>query len=605
MGDTGFNLYTNPRLTDFVNNFKKWYNTSVIGPNGSQVGGEYKYYHFVQSPDAIRLMDIGRIPFQDLNPKFFQTINSLNSNGNTSTYNTPLGWKMQLGEMCAELKNADATNTNNKVVPGLSYQIVQLPIQIPSTTSFSPGTSAGVITFQDLGIGETTGSKYSFFDYINKNTTNWVNLFSQVYEIGYLPPTPSPASAPSPAPSPASSATQPQLLIQKSINPITDITYAAVSSLAEKDLGLDSKFIGIEWYGYFKAPHIGNYSFSLDIGNSDYGLFWIGNKAVCEYVSTNADIISNSSKFTQTILDSGYIPIRLQYFACKTTQNPRKFAIKITDNDSAVDLKTSECLFTIDNGKYFPRFVYSAFTSSNLDFFQNGKFNCYSFGGLNTTNYNEFYSYMKNNKRDIFAGVYNAENRLGASIQDYGTLLNGVNYTEAKSPTDPTPNKLSVYRIYTDSRMGKNYQIDVGNSKNGQYTMRELAPNLVQQNNEYTAFPDYYPPLDFTKPIQKDVTACAADCSNNPNCNFYYSYSSAEGNPYCAIGTKYAKPVFNQIPGDNQTNGSLFLRENKLSKPSVAECIAKTTGSDYSKIINTTAYDTSNPYYNYTISDYN
>ena len=32
------------------------------------------------------------------------------------------------------------------------------------------------------------------------------------------------------------------------------------------------------------------------------------------------------------------------------------------------------------------------------------------------------------------------------------------------------------------------------------------------------------------------------------------------------------------------------------------ECISKTTGVDYSKIVNTTAYDTSNPYYQYSIS---
>jgi hypothetical protein len=225
------------------------------------------------------------------------------------------------------------------------------------------------------------------------------------------------------------------------------------------------------------------------------------------------------------------------------------------------------------------------------------------FGGLNTKNYNEFYTYMKRNKRDIFAGAYDSETRLGASIQDYGTLLNGINYTESKSPTDSTPNKLSIYRVYADFRMGKNYQVDVGNVNNGQYTLREISNNLVTRNNEYTAFPDYYPQIDFTKAVSKDVNACAKDCNDDPDCNFYYSYSSADGNPYCAIGGKYAKPVFNQIPGDDgKKNGALYLRENKLSKPTVNECISKETGIDYSKIINTTAYDTSNPYFNYTVS---
>ena len=597
MADYGFNLYTNPRLDDFVKNFQAWFQdaNNPIGPNNPGTGGNYKYYYFVPSPDAIHLIDIGRVPFQDLNATFLAPINSTNAQGNSAAYNTPLGWKMQLGEMYTDLKSTDLQLIQSKsIVPGLSYQIIQLPIQVPPATSFStPGVAVipAINTFSDLGIGETMGSKYTFLDYINKNTTNWINLFSQVYERSVLP---SPSASPSATPN----------IIQRSSQPVTNITYDAVSSSIgiDKKGALESQFVGIEWYGYFKAPHLGNYTFSLDIGSSDYALFWLGNKAVCEYVSTNADITNKNVPFKQTILDAGYIPIRVQYFASKTSSNPRKLALKITDNDSNAVVDNAASLFTIDNGNFFPRFIYSAFTSSNLDYFQNGKFMCYSFGGPNANNYNEFYSYMKNNKRDIFAGVYNAETRLGASIQDYGTLLNGVNYTEAKSPGDPTPNKFSIYRVYADLRMGKSYQIDVGNSKKGQYTMRELSNNIITRNNEYTAFPDYFPPVDFTASTSKDVMACAADCNNDPECNFYYSYSSSDGNPYCAIGSKYAKPVFNQIPGDNQTDGALYLRENKLSKPTVSECISKQTGTDYSKIVNTTAYDTSNPYYNYTVS---
>jgi len=591
MDDYGFNLYTYPRLEDFVKNFQAWFQNpnNPISPNNSGIGGNYKYYYFVPSPDAIHLIDFGRVPFTEVSPEFFNPIRSTNTSGNTADVNTPLGWKMQLGETFSNLKLADMEIVKSKsVVSGLSCTIINLPIQVPASTSFSPAGSNSLITFNDLGIGETSGSKMTFLEYIGDKNINWINLFSQTYERGVFSSTRLPTAD----------------IIQEGINN-KDITYASISKnvVINKQGALKDQFVAVEWYGYFKAPNLGNYSFSIDVGTTDYGMFWLGNKALCEYVGSNADLTNPSMVFKQTILDPGFIPIRLQYFASKTNANSRKFSLKIMNSETNKVIDNASCLFTIDNGKFFPRFIYSAFTSSVLDDFKTGKFRCYSFGGLDAKNYNEFYSYMKRNKLDVFSGTYNTENRLGAKIQEYGTLLNGINYTDGKSPSDPIPNKLSVYRVYADLRMGKNYQIDVGNAKDGQYTMREIKNNIIARNNEYTAFPDYYPPPDFTAASPKDLNACAAECNNNPDCNFYYSYSSAEGNPYCAIGGKYAKPVFNQIAGDDgKKDGSLYLRENKLSKPTVSECISKTTGIDYSKIVNTTAYDTSNPYFNYTIS---
>lgn len=591
MEDYGFNLYTYPRLDDFVKNFQAWFQNpnNPISPNNSGIGGNYKYYYFVPSPDAIHLIDFGRVPFTDVSPAFFNPIRSTNTSGNTADVNTPLGWKMQLGETFSNLKLADMEIIKSKsVVSGLLCTIINLPIKAPASASFSPAGSNSLITFNDIGIGETSGSKTTFLEYIGDKNINWIDLFSQNYERGVFSSTPLPTVD----------------IIQEPINN-KDVNYESISKnvVINKQGSLKDQFIAVEWYGYFKAPNLGNYSFSIDVGTTDYGMFWLGNKAVCEYVGSNADLTNPSMVFKQTILDPGFIPIRLQYFASKTNVNGRRFSLKITNNDTNKVLDNTSCLFTIDNGNFFPRFIYSAFTSSVLDDFKTGKFRCYSFGGLNAKNYNEFYSYMKRNKIDVFSGAYNTENRLGAKIQEYGTLLNGINYTDGKSPSDPIPNKLSVYRVYADLRMGKNYQIDVGNAKDGQYTMREIKNNIIERNNEYTAFPDYYPPPDFTTASPKDLNACAAECNNNPDCNFYYSYSSAEGNPYCAIGGKYAKPVFNQIAGDDgKKDGSLYLRENKLSKPTVSECISKTTGVDYSKIVNTTAYDTSNPYFNYTIS---
>lgn len=573
------NLFTHLRLDEFVKNFKDWYNcpNNPINPDSDFVGNNYDYMSFIPSPDAIHLVDIGRIPLDDVSNNFIPT-SSTNSVGNTVNTNTPLGWKTQLGTIYSDIKQLEYQKIKNgeyRIKPGLYGQIINLPIKDVSN-----------VTFSDLGINQK-----NFLNYVDASGSSWVNLFPQSYESSNYNGT--------------------------SYNgTFSSLNYDDLKQTSTIDkTWLDTSFIGIEYFGYFKPSSVGNYSFSMDAG-TDFCLMWLGNKAVCEYVTSNADIVTSNSPFKQTFLEDSYMPIRIQYFASKqrldaktVNVNQRKFSITVTnmDTNEVID-DNSTCFSTISNvdgSIYFPKFIYCAFASSTISDFQQGKFICYSFGGPDV-NYDDFFSYMKSNKKSIFGGVNDAIITDGISVSEYGTLPNGINYTDAYNARTVYPSKLSIYRIYSDIRMGRSFQINKKTS-GGKYVMREVSNNILTLTEQYTEFPDYYPSNDLVNALKptpiKKQSECLNKCNTEgTNCSYYYTYG-VSGEQFCVTGTKYSTPLFNQIAGPNQTNGSLFLRGYKTAKPTIKECIAGKVGDkNFSSVTNTIDYTASNPYYNYTIA---
>lgn len=609
------NLYTHLRLDDFVNNFKQWFNcpTNPLNLDNNIIGDDYDYMSFIPSPDAVYLIDIGRIPLVDL--PLFQKINTTTSTSNSATVNTPLGWKMQLGLQYADSKKTDLSKIGSDIYPiqsGLYAQVVKIPgIDVTSnivqgnTPGNSPGNTPGSnninLTFSQFKI-----SQDNILKNVDVSGSSWIDSFTQPYE--------------SKTPNPYSKICkfidyQKDFLSYSSPGSIpSSVNNMGISNGKNIDLNwLNTSFVGIEYFGYFKPDSVGNYSFNLDAG-VDFCLMWLGNKAICEYVATNADIVSSNIPFSQTFLEDSYTPIRIQYFASKQkideitkNQNVRQFSVTVTNNDKNIIVDNSRCFYTINN--YFPKFIYCAFTSSTVTDFQNGAFNCYSFGGSNDADYKTFFSYMKSNKRNIFTGVNDAVVSDGMSISEYGTLPNGINYTDNYNASTTVPSKLSIYRIYSDIRMGRKFQV---NKKpvNGKYLLKEVSNNILSFTDKYTQFPNYYPANDIINGLpsipetseSKCIDKCNADASN---CSYFYTYG-ASGNQMCVLGTKYSSPypTFNQIPGPNQTNGSLFLKGYKTAKPTIKECISGKLGNNFSfsSVTNTIDYTASNPYYNYTIS---
>lgn len=599
------NLFTHLRLDDFVTNFKNWYNSpdNPINPESSYSGNDYDYVSFIPSPDAIYLIDIGRIPLDNTISNFFKLIMSQATTGNTVSVNTPLGWKMQLGKKCSDIKKKENQNINDgtyRVTSGLFGQAITLKLSNNGNSMMSPSPSVATsakspLTFNDLGI-----SQQNFLDYIDLKESSWINAFSQSYE--------------------KKTSSNVYSSIFKNIDYDEDFgkvnSTPGVGNSKIKD-SLEKSFIGIEYFGYFKPDTIGNYSFSIDAGQ-DFCLMWLGNKAVCEYVVSNADIKSSNMEFKQTVLEDSYIPIRLQYFASKqrddgskVNQNKRTFSIIIKNNDNNKIMVNSECFKTIKtkDNIYFPKFIYSAFASAKIDEFKQGKFVCYSFGynGESESDYNAIFSYMKENKRDIFKGKYDNIVTDGLSISEYGTLPNGINFTDAFNASTTVPSKLSVYRIHSDIRMGRSFQVNK-TKENGRYSMSEISKDLLSlTNDQYTEFPNYYSSKDSVNTLPAKPVASKNECLEKCNnvdaskCSYFYTYTN-DNKQFCVTGTNYSSPLFNQIPGNDESNGSLFIRGNKTSSPTIKECIAGKKGEKYSSVSNTIDYTASNPYYNYTIS---
>lgn len=610
------NLFTHLRLDDFVKNFQTWINSpdNPINPKSSYKGSEYDYVSFIPSPDAIRLIDIGRIPLDEIKG-FFQPTQTQNSNGNTVAVNTPSGWKTQLGKQYSDIKKVENKNIKDPdlydISDGLFGQAITLQISdnsqntrspsiaSPSVGSPSPAKSGNsILTFNDLGI-----SQQNFLKYIDIKGSSWINAFSQPYETQI---------------SNVYSGFFRDINYDKDFgfNSTPGASGPAPDSKKVKD-SLETSFVGIEYYGYFKPETMGNYSFTIDAGQ-DFCLMWLGNKAVCEYVISNVDIKSSNMEFKQTVLEDSYIPIRIQYFASKqrvndstVNQNKRTFSIKVKNNDTNTIVDNSKCFKTIKTKKtdkiYIPTFIYSAFVSERIDDFKQGKFVCYSFGDKTDDDNNKFFSYMKANKKDIFDGKYDSVITDGLSISEYGTLPNEINYTDAYNPSTTIPSTLSIYRIYSDIRMGRTFQVNK-TKKNGKYEMIELSGDLISLTNKYTEFPNYYPSSDpvnrLDKLSSKNKNDCSKECNKVPDskCSYFYTYTK-DDTDYCVTGTNYSSLLFNQIPGNNQSNGSLYIRGYETANPTIEECRDGIKTDKKSLVTNTIDYTASNPYYNYTITN--
>jgi len=606
------NLFTHLRLDDFVTNFQKWMNSSEnpLNPNSTYQGNVYDYVSFIPSPDAIHLIDVGRIPLDETKTNF-ERIPTETSNSGTVYVNTPLGWKMQLGKKYSDIKKTEIKNINDpnlyNISHGLFGQAITLQISDNVANAKTPGSntpskaSKAILTFNDLGI-----SQKNFLNYIDIKGSSWVNAFSQPYETKI---------------SNVYSGIFSNIDYDKdfgnlNITPGSSGPGASVPGANIKNV-LETSFIGIEYYGYFKPELMGNYSFTIDAGQ-DFCLMWLGNKAVCEYVLSNVDIKSSNFEFNQTVLEDSYIPIRIQYFASKqrgddnnVNQNKRTFSIQVKNNDTNTIVNNSDCFKTIKTKNtdklYIPTFIYCAFVSERIDDFKQGKFVCYSIGDKSKTDNNSFFSYMKENKNDIFGGKYDSVITDGLAISEYGTLPNGINYTDAYSASTTIPSKLSVYRIYSDIRMGRTFQVNK-TKENGRYNMSELSGNLISLTNKYDEFPNYYPSTDPVNRLPAISIANKNECSKKCNdvadskCSYFYTYIE-DDKQFCVTGTNYSSPLFNQIPGNNQSNGSLFIRGNQTTSPTIKECIEGKNTDKKSSITNTIDYTASNPYYNYRITN--
>jgi hypothetical protein len=87
-----------------------------------------------------------------------------------------------------------------------------------------------------------------------------------------------------------------------------------VTDFSKPNIG--TALVSFQWIGYFRAPHTANYTFYITSDDESY--FWIGNNAITNYTTANANIWTWSgageTASDPILLTAGqYYPIRVQW----------------------------------------------------------------------------------------------------------------------------------------------------------------------------------------------------------------------------------------------------------------------------------------------------
>ena len=556
-------LYTNKRLNNFVKNYQDFNEKIVNRGFGDSQQNRYKYYRFEYSPEGIFKTDIGRIPSELL-----KSVNAWKLK-TTDIMNSPNGWLMDIASDWCKIKqteferiNAKAKSNPTYVSHGLKYTIIKnlvWDIPQPSETTINTFLTA---------------------------TPKFINLFHN--DIN-LDPTNNPPR------------------ISGEVNSKMDSFNNTFSSIYPNNLenNLSSAF-GCEWVGYFKPTLLGSYKFKINVGQG-YCLMWIDDKSICEYISSNADIQDQTNTFTANIKEDRYYPIRIQYFVGgfnTISFNQRIFAMTIMNEDTQTSVFPDECFYIIDSGNYIPPILYCAFVSTSIDKFVQSEFNCYI---CNThlssqSESRDFLKLINREKFNIFSRKYDRDDN--GDIIEWGTLIDGVNYTPVSSTPSSLPERFSIYRIDADTRMGKSFQINldgVNKNKLAPFVMNELSDDLIKKSNTYYQLNQYYPEYpEQSTDVSPEV--CKDTCNQNSNCNYYFTYLS-NNTPKCLIGTNNKLPTFTQIrPNGGTTNTSadektstLFLRNYEILPP---VCDVNQV-SQKQPVVNINTYNQSFPYATY------
>lgn len=581
-------LYTNKRLHDYLDHYQD-YVTKTINESGIT---SHKYYHFNYSPDGVKKKNLKRLPsviLTGINPnspgkdptapsqngKYEQvkswSLYNTTVNGITMEKNTPEGWLMQLSTEYSDAKSKELKKYSDKsyitITSGLSYLIASdisniIPTQ-GQTTTISPyilNPSYYITLFSPLTNG----------NFVKKMITGTCSM---------------------------------------SMNSFNESFSLDMSNISQKYI---NKPIGVEWFGYFKPPTLGYYTFAVQ-SNNGFCAMWFDDDALFDYTDKNANFPSTSKNDIQILItEPKYYPIRIQYFnvdGSVSNKGVPDFKLSILDeNGKKMDTNSvfSTITNTVDGSAYYPPLLYCAFVSTSVNTFLIGEFQCYlcktysSNNNTSNTDALKFFKILETYKFDMVAGAFDKD--LGTQNDvNYGTLPDDINYTVVYTPSSKFPSTFSIYRIDVDSRMGNTYQIDT--RKNNPYPMSELDQKLLLRANNYDELYNYYTnPQEAT---QTDPETCKRMCNDNSKCNFYYTYTS--GNiDQCYYDTESSIPTFSQIKPTGNTirsnvdpgTSKLFMRNFELHPPpcQLSEQI------EVQEVINTSVYNSQFPYANYDLS---
>jgi hypothetical protein len=306
-----------------------------------------------------------------------------------------------------------------------------------------------------------------------------------------------------------------------------------------------------------------------------------------------------------------------------------------SSSPSGQSFQASQFFCNVPN--YYPLILYCAFVSQNEQDFLNNQFLCYSMVefqnnelvvkdytqlGILYQNIRMFMTQVLNNDYD-----YNTSNRLSYGVlppinMQYTIIEPGSSNSPAttSTPTNGTPFAFALYKLNSDYRMGKIYQIGGVINENFAYPMHEIGKDFITNSlsyaDNYEVFPGFYPNANaidvqyYNKAVNKNELECKEFCNNSTNCAYYFAYSS-NGTDKCIIDTDNSVPVFNRVPPSNTNepvdkgSQSLYLRNYQfdLSGNPNKECLILNDNvqNNVIPIVNNSNYSDTFTYSNYNL----
>ena len=551
-------LYTHKRLSDFVSDYTE-YTETVEKEQSSPSTEQYKYFHFLDSPDGLSTTDVGRF-----NEKIVFTANAITNWTSMGTTNGLDAWRMNLANTENTFKQNERTKFDSLRQSGLPYKMMNMEYNTDQ-----PITDLSV-SANDL--------LYTMFN-------------SDEYEI--------------------------KSGVSKSFDTLMNSTNNAVIPQTGQQL------IATEWSGMYSngageytfTVNSTDCKFFIWLGDHSICEYTSQNTELSNNVTTYT-LTLTQKEYIPIRIQCIYLNNMPATFEIQIDKNIMKNNVSSIESVSTVDT-----FCNVPNAP--PALVYCAFVSQNQPDFIKDKFLCFSMfdfknGALVMNNYdnltkfyNTFRKYLPNSLKGDYD--YNDSNRLL-----YGIVTNSnIKYTFIVSDTQ-TPLAYSIYRLKSDPRLGHTYQINTKMTDNFAFPTHKFDNQILNEKvsyaDSYREKAGYYPdtntndPSAFNAATDNTGVECKSLCNDNANCRYYFTYTS-DGNSKCVINSNNVAPEFNSNPPINPEHpidtgsSSIFMRNSQLDMEGNSNCgtfknnelfIPIETTSNYSDTFKYAKYATDN-----------
>jgi hypothetical protein len=602
-------LYTNKRLSDFVDNYKTFVD-EITNTENDPTTESYKYFQFQYSPDAINSTSIGRF-----GSSLFETYSAWSLmpkvNGNSMD-----AWKMNLGKRMIPFTKSHNDNIRTRISGEMKYtlkqfanitlitDIKQLNVDMFDVLAQIAYNDTPTSNLGNMTVDNSCRSGYAIFEnQINSSPTTCIAPFTNLLSMA-----------------------------SGKKNPSSDFSMTVLSDFITKQTSNNSSIssvsnspniVTVEWSGYFISED-GIYTFELKAGSKCKYFVWFGRKSICEFVSSNADLTDQpQNSYTFMVTNNAPIHIRIQ---CMFLYGETPEFDTIITQQQLSNMNTTSPSISIDalrSSTMIPFALYAAFVSPNQQSFLNNSFECFSNVAevdtsdgetleMNPTAISSFYKQFRQNLPDVLnlKYDYNSSNRLS-----YGTIPNINTQYTIRNTIDSLPFAFSIYRLEADLRMGNMYQINTEMNNSVLFPAHQLTKTVTDGSltyaNTFAEKIGYYPNNSSLLNQQSSsqighetALECKEKCVKDDTCSNYFTFTS-NGASKCI--TTSVIPEFNRVIPTNAPiqidpqSSSLFLRDYQLILPDAVNCGTSVRPSNVIPITNTSNYSKNFSFFNYSL----